>query len=71
MIFTEEEQRLYILYYSGSIIDTVDTLHLALRHIYDLHERAIVKSILQKLDAMDEAEFEKLDFEDEGVFDVG
>ena len=71
MIFTKEEQRLYILYYSGSIIDTVDTLHLALRHIYDPDERAVVKNILRKLDETDKTELEKLGFESEEVFDAG
>ena len=57
MIFTNEERRLLILYDSGSVADTVDTLHVALQDAIDPDERAAVSSILRKIgDAGDAAE---------------
>ena len=50
MIFTYEEKLLLILYYSGSVLDTVDTLRIALRDMYCPHEHAVAESILQKIE---------------------
>ena len=56
MIFTKEERRLLTLYYSGSIAETAGTLRLALRDMNDSDERAVVYSILRKIEgAVDSA----------------
>jgi hypothetical protein len=56
-MFTNEERRLLILYDSGTVADTVDTLHVALHDAIDPDERAAVRSILRKIeDAGDAAE---------------
>jgi len=49
MMFTQEERRLLVLYYSGSVTDTVDTLRYALRTNYDPHERNVIFGILRKV----------------------
>ena len=54
MIFTQEERRLLILYYSGSVTDTADTLRLARRHSYDLRERDVIDGILRKIGGGDD-----------------
>jgi hypothetical protein len=50
MIFTNEERRLLILYDSGSVAETVDTLHVALHDAIDPDERAAVRRILRKIE---------------------
>jgi hypothetical protein len=58
MTFTGEERRLLILYYAGSISDTVHIVRLALNDIYDPDERAAALSLIAKLENTDEAAFD-------------
>ena len=55
MIFTNEERRLLILYHSGTVADTVDTLHVALQDAVDPDERAAVRGILYKINEAGDA----------------
>ena len=55
MIFTQEERRLLILYYSGSVADTADTLRLARRHSYDPRDRTLIDGILRKVEEAGDA----------------
>jgi len=67
--FTCDERRMLILYHSGSLDKTVDTLRLALQDITDPDERASATNALRKLDEMDEASFQGLIFDCEGLYD--
>ena len=64
MTFTCDERRLLILYHSGSLADTADTLHLALLDTTDPDERAATAGVLRKLNDMDEVAFDLLDMGD-------
>ena len=68
MTFTNDERRMLILYFSGSIADTTDTLRLALRDISDSDERVAVVSVLRKLDSIDYSVVESLVAESEGSY---
>jgi len=69
MTFTHDERRMLILYHSGSLIDTADTLRLALLDITDPDERAATAGALRKLGGLDEAAFGSLGLESEGLYD--
>ena len=68
MTFTNDERRLLVLYHSGSLADTADTFRLALRDAADPDERAVVTSVLRKLDGMDETAFDGLGIESERLY---
>ena len=68
MTFTQEERRLLILYYSGSVADTADTLCFARRHSYDPRERDVIDGILRKVGGEDDgALFQGVIPESEGL----
>ena len=58
MILSDEERRLYSLYYAGSTIDTAHILRCALKDIYDPDERTTTVDLIWKLENRDESEFE-------------
>ena len=68
MTFTHDERRLLLLYHSGSLVDTADTLRLALLDITDPDERAAANGTLRKLGQIDEASFQGLIVESEGSY---
>jgi len=68
MTFTNDERRLLLLYQSGSVADTADTLRDALLDTNDADERKVIAGILRKLDGMDEAEFDSYVLESEGLY---
>jgi len=68
MTFTHDERRLLMLYYEGSLDDTADTLRLALPDISDTDERAAANGVLRKLGEIDEASFQGLIVESEGLY---
>ena len=57
MIFTAEERKLFNLYCSGSVKDTVLVVLEALLYIDDLHERTAAKNLLWKLRNISEDKF--------------
>jgi hypothetical protein len=69
MTFTHDERRLLILYYSGSLADTADTLRLALPDITDPDERGTAAGALRKLEYIDDAPFQDFILESEGSYD--
>ena len=58
MIFNAEERRLFILFYSGSVLSTVAVLRDALTDITDPDDRAAAGSLLRKLEGLSGAELE-------------
>jgi hypothetical protein len=50
MMLSNLERRMLMLYCSGSIIETIDTLRLALRDTTDPDERTVISGILRKLE---------------------
>ena len=60
MIFTNDERRLIILYYSGSAAETIAIVREALDDITDPDERRAAGSLLSKLEGMSHAELDNL-----------
>jgi len=68
MTLTHDERRLLMLYYEGSLADTADTLRLALPDVTDPDERTAAVGALRKLGEIDEASFQGLIVESEGLY---
>ena len=65
IFFTNAERRLLLLFYSGNVSDTADTLREALADIYDSDERAAVAELIVKLRDMNEDALSDFIFESE------
>ena len=55
VLFNNTERRLLLLFYSGSISETINTLRQAFSDIFDSGERAIIGKLITKLYDMDDA----------------
>ena len=70
-VFTNTEQRLLVLFYSGGIAETVDTLRQAVSDITDPDERIATVGLISKLNGMDETVLADFILESEGVTYAG
>ena len=66
--FTIAERRLLLLFYSGFVVDTIDTLRQALSDTYDRYERSTVAGLIVKLDGMSDAALTDFILESEGFY---
>jgi len=67
MTLNDEERRLFVLFYSGSVISTANILRDALTDITEPDERVFACSLLRKLEGLSEADILQIEIESEAL----